>query len=104
MSGADIYAGDCWENEIAKELQSKTFGIICVIPSNQTAPWLNFEVGAISKDLGEGGVVLYLHTLTIPNMISRPLRQFHAKVVLTPQQDGKAIEVELPLTSQGQSA
>lgn len=48
-------------------------------PSNQTSPWLNFEAGAISKDLGDGRVVPYLHALTIPNMISGPLRQFHAK-------------------------
>lgn len=79
MSEADIHAGDRWNNEIAHELQASSFGIICVTPSNQNSPWLNFEAGAISKNLEEGYAVPYLHALTIPNMISGPLRQFHSK-------------------------
>lgn len=79
VSANEIRAGDRWSETIAGELHDANFGIICLTPSNQNSPWINFEAGAISKNIGEGKVVPYLHGLTLPNMINGPLKQFQAK-------------------------
>ncbi|RAN77972.1 hypothetical protein B5P43_18245 [Bacillus sp. SRB_336] len=42
-------AGAMWLPEIDSSLSDTDFGIICVSKSNQHAPWLNFEAGALSR-------------------------------------------------------
>lgn len=79
VSASEIRAGERWSETIAQQLNDINFGIICVTPSNQASPWINFEAGAISKNVGFGKVVPYLHGLTIPNMSNGPLKQFQAK-------------------------
>jgi TIR domain len=49
VSAKDIYAGSRWESEIASQLDTTNFGIVCVTRENQAAPWLNFEAGALAK-------------------------------------------------------
>ena len=44
-----IESGATWARELADELEKTDFGIACVTPENQFAPWLLFEAGAISK-------------------------------------------------------
>jgi hypothetical protein len=78
MSEADIYAGDRWGQEIARELGSCNFGIICVTPENIAAPWLLFEAGALAKSLDGSKVIPLLFELELSN-ISGPLAQFQAK-------------------------
>ena len=44
-----IEIGATWATQLAEELETTDFGIACVTPENQFAPWLLFEAGAISK-------------------------------------------------------
>jgi hypothetical protein len=57
MSESDIEPGARWSAEIAKELESTSFGIACVTSGNQGSPWLNFEAGALAKQLSTSRVI-----------------------------------------------
>ena len=78
MSQQDLVAGVRWSNEIEGNLKQSAFGIICVTPSNRSAPWLNFEAGAISNNLGVVNVVPYIFRLGFADL-SGPLTQFQGK-------------------------
>ena len=78
MSEADIDAGDRWGQEVARELSSCNFGIICVTPENLQASWLLFEAGALAKSLEGSKVIPLLFELELRD-ISGPLAQFQAK-------------------------
>ncbi len=78
MSQADIEAGDRWGQEVARELASCNFGIICVTPENLNASWLLFEAGALAKSLEDAKVIPLLFDLELRD-ISGPLAQFQAK-------------------------
>ena len=47
VSSQDIHPGSLWFQNIAAELRSARFAIICVTPENASSPWLHFEAGAI---------------------------------------------------------
>ncbi|BAS17573.1 hypothetical protein AHiyo8_58760 [Arthrobacter sp. Hiyo8] len=49
VSDDDIALGTRWSDRIKNELAETKIGIICVTPDNQSAPWISFEAGAISK-------------------------------------------------------
>jgi hypothetical protein len=57
VSTKDIYAGSRWQMEIAAQLEATNFGIVCVTRANQSAPWLNFEAGALAKAVESSSVV-----------------------------------------------
>ena len=78
LSHADIRAGDRWAQEVAKELESSNFGIICVTPENLNSAWILFEAGALAKSLEGGKVIPLLLGLELSD-ISGPLSQFQAK-------------------------
>ena len=78
VSSKDIYAGSRWQAEIAKELGSTNFGIVCVTKANQGAPWLNFEAGALAKAVELSQVVPLAIDLK-PSDITLPLGQFQAQ-------------------------
>ena len=48
---SDIEKGTRWSNDIAKELESSSIGILCITRENIRAPWIMFEAGALSKSL-----------------------------------------------------
>jgi hypothetical protein len=75
MSSEDIDKGVRWSSEIAKELDDSAAGIICVVPGNYDAPWLNFEAGALSKAFGKDKVCPYLFRVK-PADLTGPLVQF----------------------------
>ncbi len=54
MSKRDIDKGSRWHVELAKALEVTKVGIICLVPENQTASWLLFEAGALSKTVDRG--------------------------------------------------
>lgn len=53
FSASDIHAGEAWFGEIQKRLEASRYGIIIVTTENFNRPWLNFEAGSLSKQLGE---------------------------------------------------
>jgi hypothetical protein len=74
-STLDIGAGIRWGHELDRQLESTHFGILCLVPSNLTAPWLIFEAGALSKSVDVSRVVPYCLGLA-PESIEGPLRRF----------------------------
>ncbi len=78
VSTEDIQKGKRWGNEIAAELDSAQFGILCITADNISSPWLNFEAGALSKSIRTDSTVHVCPLLfgLEPNEISGPLSQF----------------------------
>ncbi|MEZ7006859.1 toll/interleukin-1 receptor domain-containing protein [Streptomyces sp. AD55] len=79
LSSVDISAGRRGVREITDELSETDFGIICVTPENQSSTWINFEAGALSKQVDGGYVVPFLVGMKTTDLIS-PLSQFQAIV------------------------
>lgn len=80
MSDKDIRKGDRWFSEIGKNLKECDVGIICVTPENIESPWLMFEAGALSKQIGESSVCPLLLGIE-PSVLEGPLSQFQATVI-----------------------
>ncbi|MFE3885712.1 hypothetical protein [Streptomyces lydicus] len=79
LSSLDISAGRRGVREITDELSETNFGIICVTPENQSSTWINFEAGALSKQVKGGYVVPFLIGMKTTDLIS-PLSQFQAVI------------------------
>jgi hypothetical protein len=77
VSSQDISKGERGLLKIASQLQECSFGIVCVTRDNQSAPWINFESGALSRELGESSLVPFLLDMPIKDL-SGPLTQFQA--------------------------
>ena len=77
MSQEDIHKGMRWNLELAEELESTSFGIVCVTPENIQAPWLNYEAGALSKAVSSSLVAPFLFGLS-PSDLTGPLAVFQA--------------------------
>jgi hypothetical protein len=78
MADVDIDAGVRWQQVIARELSSTSFGIICVTAANRAAPWLCFEAGALSHSIDAARVVPLAIDLDVSG-IDLPLAQFQAR-------------------------
>jgi hypothetical protein len=79
MSKEDIDKGSKWDTDIAKELQLSNFGLICVAKDRITAPWLNFEAGALSKSMSDKTYVATLLVNVKPSDLSNtPLAAFQS--------------------------
>ncbi|MFJ2264278.1 toll/interleukin-1 receptor domain-containing protein [Streptomyces sp. NPDC087844] len=77
VSSQDISKGERGLNKIATQLQECSLGIVCVTRDNQAAPWINFESGALSRELGESSLIPFLLDMPIKDL-SGPLTQFQA--------------------------
>lgn len=77
VSSEDIDKGQRWSVDIACELDSSNFGILCVTPDNIQAPWLLFEAGALGKSVDKSKVCPFLFNLNHSD-ISGPLLQFQS--------------------------
>jgi hypothetical protein len=73
----DIEKGVRWTNEISKELEQSSVGIICLTRANLQAPWLMFEAGALAKSIEQSRVVPLLFGVD-PSDLQGPLLQFQA--------------------------
>ncbi|MFJ5775739.1 toll/interleukin-1 receptor domain-containing protein [Streptomyces sp. NPDC093094] len=75
VSSLDVAKGERGLAVIARELEGSSHGIICVNRANQSAPWLNFEAGAISKQVDKSRVFPVL--IDLPGSdLKGPLRGF----------------------------
>jgi len=79
VSSENIDKGSRWSLDIAKELQGSVYGILCVTKDNYKAPWLNFEAGALSKELDLSRVCPFLYNIK-SSELKGPLLQFQATV------------------------
>ncbi|MEW2084190.1 hypothetical protein [Streptomyces sp. NPDC005283] len=77
VSSQDIAKGERGLPKIASELQGCSFGLVCVTRDNQAAPWINFESGALSRELGESMLAPFLLDLPVKDL-EGPLTQFQA--------------------------
>lgn len=84
MSQRDIKKGDRWLGNINRELKDCQYGIAFLTKANVESPWLNFEAGALSKEL-DGKLSPVLHGLETNSLIG-PLKQFQATTSLEKEQ------------------
>jgi len=75
-SQEDIENGQNWDSVISKELAESNYGIICLTKDNLTAPWINFEAGAIAKSLDARVSALMIDIKT--SDIQGPLSRYQA--------------------------
>lgn len=78
VSSEEIDKGARWSVDIAKELESSSFGIVCVTPENIDSPWINFESGALSKAFDKARVSPFLFGLKNSDLKKSPLLQFQS--------------------------
>jgi hypothetical protein len=77
LSAQDIDAGARWSDDLARELQSNAFGVLCVTRENMEKPWLLFEAGALSRTIQSARVCPFLLGLRSADLVG-PLAQFQA--------------------------
>ena len=77
LSSADIERGARWRTEVSDRLERSRVGIFCLTPENLSSPWMQFEAGAISKNLENTLVCTYLYDLDKSD-VREPLAQFQA--------------------------
>lgn len=80
MSEEEIKSGARWNEQVAKALDETDFGIVCVTGSNQHAPWLIFEAGALAKRLDAGRVVPLCVDIP-PSEVTGPLAAFQGRTL-----------------------
>lgn len=76
FSPEDIEKGDNWDKTISNELSQCNYRIICLTSDNTTAPWINFEAGAIAKSLDSKITALKVNIK--PSDIKGPLSRYQA--------------------------
>jgi len=78
VSVHNIEAGDRWEARLDAELAEAQHAVVCVTRSNQNAPWLNYEAGALAKSLGRSRVIPYTIGLRAGELLEGPIGRFQA--------------------------
>lgn len=73
----DINKGSRWNTEIAHELEESNIGIICLTKDNIEKPWILFEAGALSKNVGYSNVCPILFNFE-SSELTGPLLSFQA--------------------------
>jgi hypothetical protein len=79
ISSSDIEKGSRGLEEVGRALEGMSVGIICLTPENQTAPWILYEAGALSKTLdAKTRVCTYLLGGLQPQDVTAPLGMFQS--------------------------
>jgi hypothetical protein len=83
MSDKDIEPGQRSMKVLESQLDGTTYGLLVVTAENQGESWLNFEAGALSKQVGKDEddiprVVPLLVDINNPNQLTGPVSQFQA--------------------------
>lgn len=74
FSSEDIEKGENWDSKISSELSDCKYGIICLTKENVSAPWINFEAGAIAKALDSKVATLMINVN--PSDVKGPLSRY----------------------------
>jgi hypothetical protein len=77
VSTQDIATGERSLKILASELETTSFGIVCLTQQNKLTPWITFEAGAMSKLVETSKVTPLLLDLKVSEIIG-PLSQFQA--------------------------
>jgi hypothetical protein len=77
VSSEDIPKGSRWFAELSKQLETTSYGILCLTRDNQYEQWINFEAGAVSKQVDDSRISTFLIDLP-PTDIKGPLAHFQA--------------------------
>ena len=80
VSPEDSRKGTKWVNEVSQELNRSSLGIVCVVPGNIGAPWLNFEAGVLSESLDVARVIPLLVGVERSELDNGPLAQFPSAI------------------------
>lgn len=82
FSQRDIQLGERWSNNIEETLSKHDFGLVFVTPENINSTWVNFEAGALSKNL-KSRLVPMLWDAEITLLNEGPLKQFQSSKEFT---------------------
>jgi hypothetical protein len=77
VSERDIEVGQRWTEELAKQIKTAQFAILCLTPENRRSPWINFEAGALAEAVGSNRVIPALVDFRAAEL-DWPLAQFQA--------------------------
>lgn len=77
VSSEDIDKGARWSTDIAGELHASTYGLICLTRDNISAPWINFEAGALGKSIDKSHVSPFLFRIK-RSEVEGPILQFQS--------------------------
>jgi TIR domain-containing protein len=75
-STTDITVGEEWGSAIREQLAKSHIGILCLTEENKGRPWMLFEAGAISKQVGKAHVLPLL--IGLETELQLPLSMFQA--------------------------
>ncbi|WP_082007048.1 TIR domain-containing protein [Pseudarthrobacter phenanthrenivorans] len=78
----EIPAGEQWLAQIEEELNDTDFGIICVSRENQLEQWLNYEAGALSRQVSDRRKRLGVLLLNFEDTsdVAGPFKNFQMKM------------------------
>jgi hypothetical protein len=76
LSSSNIESGARWSEDLAKELEGTHFGVLCITRESVSAPWLNYEAGALSKSIEKARVVPLLFDMRFSE-VKGPLVAFN---------------------------
>ena len=75
FSDEGLRKGSRWFSEICKELEISNFGILCLTSDNLESPWIHFEAGALSKQVGQSNICPLLINISAGE-VKDPLSEF----------------------------
>lgn len=90
MSSEDIPKGSQWLQEVTKQLEENSRGVVVVTPDNHERPWLNFEAGALSAKATQARVCTALFQVTNAN-VSGPLGVFQSTDLSSAEDIGRLV-------------
>ena len=100
FSQKDIELGVRWANNLEKSLEENNFGLIFVTENNIDAPWINFEAGALSKNL-KSKLVPIMCKSNISLLNNGPLNQFQSSKTIDKKSIKKLI-LEINKANEGE--
>ena len=68
LSSRDIDKGSTWHASLTNTLKSCSYGIFFITNENITNPWMHFEAGALSKEIGDAHVCPFLFRVHQSNL------------------------------------